>query len=556
MIKMAKISVVTFFVSLVLCSVVVLLSINNSLNVDRLNMERMLIARVQSIDGVLSRLFYRTEILATLVLHGGGYIEDFDIIAPVIADDHSILNILLAPDGIVTSIYSPVVYQGDFVGHDFFGDFDGNLEALKALEIGELLMAGPFVGRQGYMVIAGRLPVFLDEYRQDLWGLVSVTLLFPEALDYADLDSLTGYGYGYELWRINPDTNERQVLLSNTEGMSGFTPRYVERGINIQGATWFLRLYSTVRWYNSTEVLVLIVGSLIISVLAAKMVENNHRLSRLKIVLEGEKERAETAHRIVMLNIAYSSQIQRKLLSSKDIFSEAFADSSVVWRPRDVVGGDMYWVKQFSGGSVVCVMDCTGHGISGALLTMLVVSALENAVNADNCHDTAEAVWRVEQRLADVFGTGEQMNYEIMDGCDMAVMFVENDGSVTLSAGNMNVFVCDGQTYTRYKGQRLFIGEGRISDKLKIKTIHIPSSPENKFYISSDGLFEQPNAGHRPFGYERLCQIILKNHNESQEYITECVLGAFESHMGEEEQVDDVVFVSFKPLSLTANMQK
>jgi diguanylate cyclase (GGDEF)-like protein len=145
-------------------------------------------------------------------------------------------------------------------------------------------MAGPFMARQGYMVIAGRLPVFLDAERTNFWGLVSVTLRFPEALDNADLRNLKMQGYEYELWRINPDTGERQVLDSNINNANP-NARYVEKHIQFLNADWYLRLLATQSWYNYPEVIILAVAGLFISFLVLFIAQNNFQLKQTRAEL-------------------------------------------------------------------------------------------------------------------------------------------------------------------------------------------------------------------------------------------------------------------------------
>nr|AGS53334.1 tetratricopeptide repeat domain protein [uncultured bacterium contig00014] len=260
------------------------------------------------------------------------------------------------------------------------------------------------------------------------------------------------------------------------------------------------------------------------------------------------KERAEAAREAVMSGISYASKIQKNLLPADSELTNSFSDHSVIWEPRDVVGGDIYWLKKFDAGTALCVCDCTGHGTPGALLTMLVVSALEGIVKPDNCHDTAYIIWRLEQRLVDVFSVNTNMDADIKDGCDLAVLFVAKDGSVNISSGNIHVFVCDGREVRQIKGQNIYIGEGRLKGKDDVETINIPAKDGNKFYIASDGLFDQIGGGRsEPYGYRAFRQIILENHNEKQSLISDRIWSAFEEYRGAEPRVDDFELIAFKP---------
>ena len=266
------------------------------------------------------------------------------------------------------------------------------------------------------------------------------------------------------------------------------------------------------------------------------------------------------AHQSIIDSVNSAGRIQRKLLPKDSAFSEAFSDYSVIWDPRDVIGGDMYWVKNFEKGSVLCVCDCTGHGVPGALLTPIAVSAFESAVNEKNCDDTAEILWMLEQTITRVFKVkadrlaAKKSGRDIKEGCDLAVLFIAKDGNVKISSGITNVFVCDGTDVMRIKGQRINIGEGKLAGKSDVKTVEVPANPNNKFYIASDGLFDQGGGSPAlPFGYKEFLRIILENHHEKQSVISDKIWEAFESHRDGRQRWDDFELITFKPKICIAN---
>ena len=272
-------------------------------------------------------------------------------------------------------------------------------------------------------------------------------------------------------------------------------------------------------------------------------------VGKLKTMIDEAKATSAT----IMAGINYASKIQGDLLPKNQAFNKAFKDYSIIWKPRDIVGGDIFWLKNFEGGTILCVCDCTGHGAPGAMLTMLVVSAFEDMVNESNCHDTAGIIFNLEQRLVDGFGVEALekglAGADIHDGCDLAVLFIKKDGAINLSSANMPVFICNGKEVNHIKGQRLCIGEGILKNKDEIKTVFIPACRDNKYYIASDGLFDQPGGKEKiiPFGYRQFKEIILKNHNESQDIISDKIWTAFEDYRGFEPRVDDLELITFKP---------
>lgn len=274
----------------------------------------------------------------------------------------------------------------------------------------------------------------------------------------------------------------------------------------------------------------------------------------MKMLVQEEQEQIfelsmaiEDQSQMILSSINYASSMQQNLLPREELFAEAFEDYSIKWDPRDVVGGDIYWMRNFEEGTLLCVCDCTGHGVSGAFITMLVATTFESTVTEKNYKDTAQVIWMLENKLVNVLNrnVGEG---EIKDGCDLAVLYIANDGSVTISSGNTNVLVCNGKRVKKIKGQRIFVGEGRLESKDEIEAVTIPPNPENKFYVASDGLFDQRGSARPiPFGYKTINGIILENHNEKQEVISDKIWDAFEEYRGGEARTDDVQMITFKP---------
>ena len=273
-------------------------------------------------------------------------------------------------------------------------------------------------------------------------------------------------------------------------------------------------------------------------------VEADRKLQNAYATIEQQNE-------TILSGITYASRIQKDLLPKNSVFEDVFSDHSVLWSPRDIVGGDIYWIKRFKAGAVLCVCDCTGHGTPGALLTMLVASAFEAVVTESNCADTAQILWELEQRLVSVFGVLDEEQAgrgatDICNGCDLAILFIARDGNVTLSAGQTHVFVCDGERVEQIRGQRLYVGEGKIKNKEEVQTVNVPANPRNKFYIASDGLFDQMGgAPLRPFGYKKFKEIILDHHEKSLALVSDVIWETFEAYRGNEARRDDVELISF-----------
>lgn len=280
--------------------------------------------------------------------------------------------------------------------------------------------------------------------------------------------------------------------------------------------------------------------SLAINNMVASMKQNMAAIS------EQAAELAES-NRSILSSLAYARRIQNSMLPDTRPFEQAFHEFGVLWEPKDAVGGDIYWIKNFDSGVVLCVCDCTGHGTPGALLTVLVATALESIVTSENCNDPAEIMWQLDQKLALALSAADNVT-GIKDGADLALLFIAKNGNIHLASANTRLFICNGERVENIRGQRLFLGEGRIHTKELIKTRIIPVSSENKYYVASDGLFGQIGGEeNKPFGYKYFKQIVLENHALSQQEIVQKIHMAFKVYMGDESRRDDITLIGFRP---------
>jgi diguanylate cyclase (GGDEF)-like protein len=270
-----------------LCGFLISMAIMSRANIQKLQVEQLILEKSIRINEVISKLLYKTQALAAIVVQENGDVKDFDQIAPaIVAKDSVILNVLLAPNGIVSNVY-PLYGNESVIGWNLFGEGEGNVEAIAARDSGSLIMDGPFNMNQGDQSLVGRLPVYIDtpDEAHKFWGLVSVTLRFPRILKDIGLDTFTTRGLGYELWRINPDTGEKQVISYNydfTRPKSSF----VEKQINILNAEWFLKIWPIYTWYSHAENWIFIAIGFFICFLILFVVQNNCELRQMKTFFE------------------------------------------------------------------------------------------------------------------------------------------------------------------------------------------------------------------------------------------------------------------------------
>jgi len=283
-------TILSFLVSIILCTFAGVMVVNGKINAEKLIMENLITEKSSRVSETLLEYMYKTQAISVVALRNYEQ-ENFEEIAAMIVDDPVILNILVAPNGIVTKVY-PLKGNEAVIGLNFFSEGAGNKEAIQAKETGELVIGGPFNAVQGGQIIVGRLPIFIHESdgSEHFWGLVSVTLKYPQVMDGARLQEISSQGFDYEIWRTNPDNGERQIIISSYLTNKNNMP-FIEKQLIIKNAEWNYRVYFRRSWYEYSETWVFVFMTLCVSFLVAAVIQKKSKEifeaeERIKLMLD------------------------------------------------------------------------------------------------------------------------------------------------------------------------------------------------------------------------------------------------------------------------------
>jgi len=292
---------------LVLCSVLMGFTIRKTLADERLAMEQALLDECFAIKGVFDRLLLKAHALDAFVVQNNGNITDFRTIAADLLDSPVIANVLVAPGGVVADVY-PLEGNENLPGYFLLGEGPGSAEARIAKDSNTPVIAGPFSREHGEgMAVVGILPVslYLDGGGTTFWGIVSVTLKYPEVLRETRLHTLSGMGLAYTLWRIAPETGEQHIIAQSVKPPREGMPS-ANRRIRLVNEDWYLSVSRTQAWYEHTATWTMVVAALAVSLLAAHVVTGNDMARAMKEELE---------------EIAHTDQLTG-LLNRKGVFFE------------------------------------------------------------------------------------------------------------------------------------------------------------------------------------------------------------------------------------------
>ncbi|KJU82973.1 serine phosphatase RsbU, regulator of sigma subunit [Candidatus Magnetobacterium bavaricum] len=311
-------------------------------------------------------------------------------------------------------------------------------------------------------------------------------------------------------------------------------------------------------WKTITAVLVFIVFMVVFSVyifrlnilLNVSRQELNRELTERK---KAEEKLAESYKQLEMANgqimdsIHYARSIQSSIMPKLQGLGVHMYDYFVIWRPRDIIGGDIYCFNGQHNDFMLAIIDCTGHGVPGAIMTMLAGSTLNRVVNERGYTDPS-TVLNSMNRLVREMLSGEGGGGLHDNGLDIAICYADKQARrLTFAGAKISLFCVCGGAVKEIKGDRKSIGY-QTSDPEYVFTNHkIDITDGMSFYMMTDGISDQIGGEQGlPFGKKRFKYLIAQHStrpfHEQQTLLTE----AFESYRGQQQQRDDVTVIGFR----------
>lgn len=253
------------------------------------------------------------------------------------------------------------------------------------------------------------------------------------------------------------------------------------------------------------------------------------------------------AYGIISSSINYASHIQRSILPPQTAFTKIFKDSFVIWEPRDVVGGDIYWNRKWGDGRLIVLADCTGHGVPGAFVTLIATGALERAMEEVPAGDVGKLINRMHRFVQRTLGQHTETGHSD-DGLELGACFLNPDQSeMVFSGARFSLFLLDKDAMSEVKGDKNGIGYRGIPSDVKFTNSAISLEQGQCFYMSTDGLIDQVGGDkRRAFGKRRFKELISSMVGQTFSRQKKSVLEALKKHQGAEIRRDDVSAIGFQ----------
>ncbi len=262
--------------------------------------------------------------------------------------------------------------------------------------------------------------------------------------------------------------------------------------------------------------------------------------------LQLAKETAESVNKKVMASIEYAKLIQSSLLPDFEQIKNYLPKSFFTWMPRDIVSGDMLYFEPVAESFIVAIIDCTGHGVPGAFMTMIVVTNLKRIIKDDGIQEPSQIL----QHLNFLVKRALQQDTEHAksdDGLDAALCLVKPQENKLIFAGAKLPLYCvhNGQIEV-IKGDKQNLGYKRAKVDFSFTNHTIAIEAGMAFYLATDGFVDQLG-GLKQFslGSKRFKNLLLENYQRPFEKQSQTLLVAFNEYKGDNERQDDLTMVGF-----------
>lgn len=258
-------------------------------------------------------------------------------------------------------------------------------------------------------------------------------------------------------------------------------------------------------------------------------------------------------HRQIMQSIEYARVIQEAMLDqSRRLLSRELRDSCLCWQPRDCVGGDYYAFKPFTHGWLLLMGDCTGHGVPGAFMTVILSSALEKALTRCGPDQPDLLLQQINGYIKQTLGQQQAAQQTSLsnDGCDALVLFIDNAQQRLIWAGarlSALVLAADGGEPCWLSSDRMGVGYTDTPADYQWTRHERPLWPGDLVFTFTDGLSDQVGGDRNiMFGRKRIQQLLETHRHRPASELMQAVEAAYAGWQGHQPRRDDMTFLGFR----------
>jgi serine phosphatase RsbU (regulator of sigma subunit)/tetratricopeptide (TPR) repeat protein len=282
---------------------------------------------------------------------------------------------------------------------------------------------------------------------------------------------------------------------------------------------------------------------LVVGVITFILIRQNRIKNKTNKELAEKNHIIQEQHKDITDSIAYSKRIQEAIMPPMHLWEKILPDSFVLYKPKDVLSGDFYWMEKAKDTIYFAACDCTGHGVPGAMVSVICSTALNRSVKEFGLKDTGSILDKVRELVLETF---EKSEGTVKDGMDISVCGL-NTKTLELkwSGANNPLWYLDKGEPKEITATKQPIGQ--VDNPVPFTTHTLQLQKNDIIYLFTDGYADQfggPKG--KKFKYKQLKELLVNNANKTMKEQCEILRSAFENWKGNLEQVDDVCVIGVR----------
>ncbi len=282
-------------------------------------------------------------------------------------------------------------------------------------------------------------------------------------------------------------------------------------------------------------------------VLEAKVIERTEQVVRQKEEIETQNQELEVLYKHVTDSIKYAKRIQEAILPPDSLVKRVLPNSFVLYKPKDIVSGDFYWVDEKDGKTLFAAVDCTGHGVPGAFMSIVGYNILKHVVNNNKYNTPALVLDGLNEGVSETLHHGHEAS-QAKDGMDLSFCSIDFKTLELQYAGAYNpLYIIRNGKLMQIKGDKFPIGLFLGTEKKNFRNHIIQLQKGDSVYIFSDGYADQfggPKG--KKFMANHFRNVLLEVHQHPINKQKEILNKTIEEWRGALDQVDDILVIGLQ----------
>lgn len=275
--------------------------------------------------------------------------------------------------------------------------------------------------------------------------------------------------------------------------------------------------------------------------------QTQEELQAQRDYIEDKNRELQKVNENIKLSISTAEEIQKAVLPPVNILSQYFKEHFVIYKPKDIVSGDFYWITPLEDDLWIIAADCTGHGVPGAFMTLLGKNFFDKLIKQDRVQLPSKVLEELDR---EIIASLNQEQTAGRRGMDLVVLKFENylkqEKKLQFAGAKNSIYVVDkDQELQEYRGDRMEIG-GFKTKQIKFEDYLIDLSEGATIYLGSDGYQDQNNFKRKSFTKKRLRDLLASIADQPLSQQQESLEEALSQHMVNTVQRDDILLMGIK----------